>query len=520
MQAIATSEQMHSLDDAAIRRYAVPGIALMENAGRAVAEESVRMLRSVEDPHVLIVCGKGNNGGDGFVAARHLTNMGLSVSVRLVGKRSRVRGEAKANLQAVLKLAREKENRLDFDEIVSARRLTGRRKPDLIIDALLGTGFTGTLKAPERGIVSAMNASGCHILAVDIPSGVDATTGTVGGEAVNAEKTVTFALGKIGQYVGDGRDRSGEVLIVDIGIPRHLTARLALAVHRVDGEDVRRALPHRGLRAHKHSVGKILVVAGSRDFTGAPFMCTQSALRAGAGSVVLAVPESLHFILARKLTEAMVHPLPETSEGTMASGAFDALVPRIEWADVVILGPGLSRNAETADLVHRLIPRIRKPLILDADGLVGLGKKPALVRNRKMPTILTPHTGELAGISCRKSQAIEAARIEAARGAARDFRSIVILKGSPTATATPEGDVVLNTSGNPGMATAGSGDVLAGIIGALVGQGAAAFSAAWSSVFLHGLAGDLAARKYGERGLMALDVAANIPAAMKMVDRD
>ena len=280
--------------------------------------------------------------------------------------------------------------------------------------------------------------------------------------------------------------------------------------------DISSILPRtRPLRSHKHSVGKIFVLGGSRNLTGAPYLCSQAALRAGAGAVVLGVPGSIHHLLAKKLTEVMVHPLDETPDGSVALSALNAIRKHSAWADVVVAGPGLSRDAETHELLKRLVPSIDKPLILDADGLAILAGGPAPIRKRKAPTVLTPHVGEFSNIMGQGAREIESERIFAARAAAIRFRAITVLKGSPTVTATQEGKVVLNSTGNPGMATAGSGDVLSGVVAGLIGQGMDPDAAAWAGVFLHGLAGDLASLKFGQRGMLALDICDHLPEALR-----
>jgi NAD(P)H-hydrate epimerase len=287
---------------------------------------------------------------------------------------------------------------------------------------------------------------------------------------------------------------------------------------RVRAGDVRDLIPLRPLSAHKHSVGKIFILAGSRGYTGAPYLCSQAAMRSGAGAVVLGVPQSIHAMMTRKVTEVMIAPLEETGEGTVSPRAKGVVERHVEWSDVVVLGPGLSRNPETVSLVREVIPRIGKPLIIDADGLNALGRDTDLLRKRKEPTIITPHVGELSRIVGEKSSTIETYRIMFAREYASRLKSTLVLKGAPTATGSPTGSVFLNSTGNPGMATAGSGDVLTGIIAALLGQGMKPDEAAFSGVFLHGLAGDIAARRVGEKSLLAHDILDFIPDALAEVE--
>jgi NAD(P)H-hydrate epimerase len=514
MQLLATAEHMRSFDRKAIERFHIPGLLLMENAGRSAVDILERRLGSVEGRRVFVVCGKGNNGGDGFVIARQLINRDALVHVFLVGGKREVKGDARVNMISAWTLARDPRNRLTVEELHSVRRLSRHGKPDIVVDALLGTGFSGSVRGTVKRAIDWMNGSGAVVVAVDVPSGIDATTGVVGSTAVRAGLTVAMGMAKIGHFVGSGRDHSGEVHIAEIGIPHSVMTPAKDQTFRINAEDVKALLPHRPLSAHKHSVGKIFILAGSRGYTGAPYLCSQAAMRIGAGAVILGVPHGIHSMMAKKVTEVMVTPLDETGEGTVSSSALQTIEDQVAWSDVVVVGPGLSRNADTGALLRTLIPRVRKPLVIDADGLNAVGTDAALLRRRKDPTILTPHAGELGRMIGERSAMIERFRVGMTRAQAANLRSILVVKGSPTATGTPSGAVYLNSSGNPGMATAGSGDVLTGMIAGLLGQGMTPETAAFSGVFLHGLCGDIAARHLGERSILAHDILDRIPDAL------
>jgi NAD(P)H-hydrate epimerase len=518
MQLLSTAEEMQGFDRAAIDRIGIPGLLLMENAGRAFIEELEKRTGRLASKEVAIVCGKGNNGGDGFVIARHLLNRGSIVSVLLLCKRSEVTGDAGTNLRILLNMLKSESGKSILQEITSARQFTRVHRSEVIVDAIFGTGFSGTVRGLQERAIRWINRQGSYVASVDIPSGVNATTGIVENVAVKADLTVTMGLAKIGHYVGSGRECSGEVTTVDISIPQSFFARAKGRVNRVLAADVARALPGRPLTAHKHSVGKIFVLAGSRTLTGAPFMTSQSAMKSGAGAVILGVPKSIHGVLVRKVTEVMVTPLEETSEGTVSLAAWDVIRQKIDWADVVVIGPGLSQNPETEQVVLRLLSIIEKPVVLDADGLTMAASKLSILKRRKHPTILTPHVGELHRMTGMDSLFIELNRVEVATKAARMLRSIVVLKGAPTITGTPDGDTFVNSTGNPGMATAGSGDVLTGLIASLLGQGMSEAQAAFSGAFIHGMAGDLAARKFSQRGMMAMDILQNIQFVMKSLE--
>lgn len=518
MQPLATAEQMQRFDRAAITKYGIPGSLLMENAGRAFVEELSKRFGPLAGKYVTVVCGKGNNGGDGFVIARHLLNQQSFVSVALLCKRRDVGGDAKVNFEILRRLLPLYKNSLRVVEVSSVSDLKRLRGGEVVVDAIFGTGFRGRVDGIQQQAIQWINQQKCVVGAVDIASGVDSSTGVVVGEAVHANFTVTMGMAKVGQFVGRGRDHSGDVVVADISIPREILDNGKIGTYVVEASDVRSVLPKRIRTAHKYSVGKVLVLAGSRRFTGAPLMTAQAAMRGGAGAVVLATPSSIHPILARRMAEVLMIPLAETSEGSISMEAYEAIHERVHWADAVAIGPGLSRNAETMDLVRRLIPEIDRPLVVDADALFALSKELRLLSRRESETILTPHAGELAELIQQSAPMIELERVEVARSAAKKFRSILCLKGSPTATATGDGSVFLNPTGNPGMATIGAGDVLTGLIASLTAQGMAAGTSAYAGAFIHGLAGDIAARRLGEQSLMAMDILHDIAEAIKAVE--
>lgn len=518
MDVLLTPDQMRRLDTLAIRSLRLPGLLLMENAGRGVTERIAEHAGPMAGRSAVILCGGGNNGGDGFVIARHLLQRGARVEVVIPGGFGKITGDARTNLEPLLILRRLRHPNLGFSTASSPAALARRPDPDVIVDALFGTGFTGEVRPPYDRFIRWANGRRSLVVAVDIPSGVDAATGTVGTIAVRADLTVTMAAAKIGHFVGEGREHAGVVEVVDIGIPPLLFSRVRNPVVRTGLEDVRRGLPRRPLRAHKYSAGKLFILAGSRAFTGAPAMTAIAAMRSGAGAVVLGVPASVHAILARKLTEVILLPLPETADGSLAPEALERAAARAAWADAVAIGPGLSLNEQTALLVRRLLTSVRRPVVLDADGLTAAAADTRCLLSRRAPTILTPHAGELARLVRKPSAEIERLRVRSARDAAGKLKSTVVLKGAPTVTAAPGGETALNSTGNPGMATIGSGDVLTGIVAALLAQGMDPPAAAWSGVFLHGMAGDMAATALGIRSVMAMDLIRHLPQAFRSVE--
>lgn len=518
MQLLATADQMRKLDATAIGKFGIPGLVLMENAGRAFVDALEHHRGTLQDVTVLILCGKGNNGGDGFVIARHLANRGARVYVGVLARKRAVAGDAKTQLAILLKTIAARKVSIVLDEITSRKRLPKLPHADIIVDAMFGTGFTGAVKGVQKDVMEWMNKQSAYVAAVDMPSGVDASTGRVENVAIKADLTVAMGLAKVGHFVGAGRDHAGIVDVVDISIPAFLFVPAKQQTYRVTAKDVRTCLPRRPRNAHKYSVGTVLVVAGSRSFTGAPVMTALSAMRAGAGAVILAVPKSIHQTIARKVTEVMLLPLEETEEGTLAPAAEDMILEKLPWADVVALGPGIGQHPDTRRLVYSLLSAVDKPMVVDADALGALAYNIDALKKRLFPTIVTPHVGEFRLMSKLPRNDIDPHRVPITREWAKKFNCTLLLKGAPTVTGTPDGNVFLNATGNPGMATAGSGDVLTGIVASFRAQGMTDGEAAYCGAFVHGAAGDIAAQAFGERSLMALDIMQNIPDALNGIE--
>ncbi len=514
MQILATAELMRGFDRAAMTTAGIPGLLLMENAGRSFVEILERTRGPLAGRKTVVVCGKGNNGGDGFVIARHIANRGGEVHAVLLSGRRSVGGDAKTNLDAALRMARLRGSGMHVAVVAAGRNPTFPPQPEIVVDAIFGTGFSGDVAGRELAAVEWINRSGAFVASVDIPSGVDASTGTVGNAAVKADLTVAMGLAKIGHYVGEGCDRSGAVHVADISLPPSLIRVGRDAVLRVLEADVAGMLPPRPRTAHKYSAGKVLVVAGSRAFTGAPLMTAAAALRSGAGAVVLAFPSSIQHAIARRVTEVIMAPVRESGSGSFGPDSVAGVLERASWADAVALGPGISREGETIAFVRELLLKLDKPVVVDADALFALVGETALLKKKTSPVILTPHTGEFAALAGGTAGDAERFRVSAARDAARRFRSVLVLKGAPTVTADPGGSAYVNSTGNPGMATIGSGDVLTGLIAGFAARGMAAPLAACAGAFVHGLAGDIAAERFGAASMIATDIAACIPAAL------
>jgi NAD(P)H-hydrate epimerase len=507
MLPVYTSDEMRACDRAAIEEYGIPGIVLMENASRGAVDAAEDFFGSVEDAFIVILCGKGNNGGDGFAMARHFINRGAEVTVYTLGPDEASRGDARTNLDTLRRMAKDNA-RLHLHLLSSSASLedTLRRRPAFVVDAMLGTGIVSEIKGEIAEIIEVLNSSAVPVLAVDMPTGINTDTGEVLGSAVHAELTVTMGGLKRGLLLRHGRAYAGEVRSVDIGMPRQGYAERSTTTFQLELSDILSWLPRRRLDAHKYQLGSVFVLAGSLGLTGAAAMASEAALRSGAGIVHLGIPAGLNHIMETKLTEVMTLPFRETSEGTFSMHDYDAILERTHAASISILGPGISRHYETQNLVRKLIEHAERPLLVDADALFALSGHLDILHQSHADIILTPHVGEFARLVSQSKEEIESKRIDIAHTFAVEFGVTLVLKGAPTVVATKDGDVYVNSTGNPGMATAGSGDVLSGLIAGIAAQGSTSTHAACTGVFLHGLAGDHASKTVGEFGLIATDL--------------
>ncbi len=507
---VATAEQMRGFDRRASEDFGVPSIVLMENAGRHVAEAVGDALGDLNGKHVTIVAGRGNNGGDGFVVARHLRDAGAHVAVFLLGRREDVQGDARSNLDMLL------DSDISVQSISSVEEITNTlANSHAIVDAMFGTGLRGEVTGLPADVIQAINAARKPVIAVDIPSGMDANTGAVLGVCVRADRTVTFALPKIGLLMYPGAACVGELVVGDIGIPKCLYQEIT--VELVDDAMVASKLPDRPPDAHKGTFGTAIIIAGSLGMTGAAAMASETALRAGAGLSTLACAASLQDIMAAKLTEVMTRGLPETDARSISSEAVDRALELVEKGNAVVLGCGLGTHPDTCEFVHRLVKSARKPMIIDADGLNALSKDIGALEGDHGDLVLTPHPGEMARLLGTTTEEVQSNRMEAVKQAASRFRCVVVLKGARTLIADPSGNVFINPTGGPGLATGGTGDVLAGAIGGLMAQGLSPLDAAICGAFIHGRAGDIAAEQIGAAGMIAGDVLRALPAALKQL---
>jgi len=508
---LLTAAAMQELDRRTITEVGLPGVVLMENAGRGVAETLLARFAELFPGPVLILCGRGNNGGDGFVVARHLREAGWQVSTVLLAERHQVSGDAATMLQVYERCGGAVSVAPDEAALCAALAQAGGWQ--LAVDALLGTGAS---RAPDGYLAVAidwLNRKGLPVVAVDLPSGVDAASGRVPGAAVRAALTVTFAFPKVGLCSYPGAGYAGEIITVPIGMPLSITATAPGDCLLVDGEAARTLLPSRPTDGHKGTFGHLLVVAGALGKSGAAVMTATAGLRAGAGLVTLACPANVQSVAAAQLVEVMTAPLTEVG-GAVSLQAMEELLELSSGKQAVALGPGLGTAEESCALMRRFLKETPLPVVVDADGINALAGHPeVLAQRRGRPTVLTPHPGEMARLCAQSASAIQSDRFCTARDFALAHGVVLVLKGARTVTACPDGRVYLNGSGHAGMASGGMGDVLTGLIGGLLAQGMEPGSAAALGVYLHGLAGDRLRLQHGDAGLLATDLLHELPAS-------
>lgn len=512
MSDLATAAQMRELDRRAIEERGIPSLRLMEKAAERVYFHAA-ISSCPRDAPIAIFAGAGNNGGDGIALARLLRKRGYSKTrAFLAGSREKMSEDCREMARRYQRDGGILEDFQPGNREQAAFAQSARR----IVDAILGVGLNKPLQGAALDAARLINASRTRVISVDIPTGVEADTGRVLGDAVRANYTVTFTLGKPGLYVGRGAACAGAVDIRDIGIPRDLLAEATFLSHAVEILQVRQWLPRRDLLAHKGNFGKILIIGGSAGYTGAPVLAARGALRCGAGLVTAAVPEMVYPIVAAKCDEAMVHPLPDEG-GRLSRASLPGLLELLEGKDAALVGPGLGWSGGAEELACALVEGARCPLVVDADGLNALSRHMDILEERRgRATILTPHDGEFARLGGDLSSGD---RLDAARRFAERYGCILVLKGHGTVTALPDGNCYVNTTGNPGMAVGGSGDALAGMILSLLGQGLPPERAVPCAVWLHGRAGDMAARDKGEYGMLPSDLIEQIPYAIQELFR-
>jgi hydroxyethylthiazole kinase-like uncharacterized protein yjeF len=525
---VVTAQEMQEIDERTIKRIGIPGSVLMERAGMAVASKVKELF---EKRKTIVLAGGGKNGGDGIVVARELYNSGWNVRVFLLSGRGKLGRECLFQFR----IAKEYGVPMEFRSGITGADLHSA----VVVDAMFGTGLNREITGTMAKTIAFLNNYGSPVISVDMPSGISSDTGRVMGVAVTAGYTVTFGLPKRGHLLQPGAEYTGELFVEDIGFPRDLLASKALNLELLEKEMLSHLIPARPGYSHKGDYGHVLVVAGSRGRTGAAFMTAKACMRTGAGLVTMGVPESLMNVVQGGVTEEMTLQLPDRGDGSISSKAVDTILRFLsEKADVVCIGPGIGVSDETRSAMAEIVRTSRAPMVIDADGINALsegGKHgvAGILKKARAPIVLTPHPGEMArllrsqesGVKSQKSGTtpgityqipdIEEDRINIATSFAKETGTYLVLKGVPTVVAEPEGRAFINPTGNPGMATAGSGDVLSGMVASLLAQGLEPLSAATLGVFMHGRAGDIAAKDKGMHSLVASDIIESLPAAFE-----
>lgn len=509
---VTSVSEMKKLDIRAVEEYGIAELILMENAGNSIFYV-IKNEFKIKNKKFLILCGQGNNGGDGMVLARKILSNKGDVKLILVSDEKKLKGITRKNYEILKKTKIDIQNKPSLKNIKSLIN-----KSDIIVDGLLGTGLKGNLKGLYKDVIHLLNKSNKTVVSIDIPSGINGDTGDVMCIAVRSNLTVTFGLPKIGNLLYPGAYYCGKLIVSHISFPPSLYEDNSLKI------SINELIPlkERGKDTHKGSFGKSLFISGSRKYLGAPYFSAFSFLKAGGGLSYLGTPKSISSFIARKGRELVLIPLEETDSGSISLNNKKELIKFTESVDFIVLGPGLSLDDETCKLVCELTDKIKKPLLIDGDGLTAIKDDLNIIKKRKFPTILTPHPGEFGRLINKSIDEIKKNRIRLIQNYTKELKSIIVLKGAHSLIGFPDGRVFINLTGNPGMATAGSGDVLTGTIAALFGifrsqkESTPLDSAVRMGVLIHGFAGDLSSRKVGEDGLVAEDILKFIPKAMKI----
>ncbi len=512
---ILSNAEAAAVDRFAIDELKIAGTELMARAGKFVALKAKKLIREVPNSRIDIFCGTGNNGGDGFVAARHLMEWGANCIVWIIGDPEKISGDARLfyekcrQLNQNFRIARTKSELDQYFDL---------EESDLVIDAMLGTGFRGAVRGITAEAIRLINKVSLPVIAVDLPSGVNGDTGQVEGDAIQAVLTVTMGFLKRGLLFFPGKRYAGEIAVVDLGYPRRAFSVLSEKTFLIGKSDVKKCIPPIFGDTYKHRQGKILILAGSPGMTGAATLCALGAMRSGAGLVVNAIPQSLNTIMEIKLTEALTLPLPESDHQTFCHASLKAAESRLNWSDVVVFGPGVSDQEAVGEFGRELLETCRKPLIVDADGLRIFRNNLELIRKVE-DLIITPHHGEFALMAGLDPDQINRNVIDVAREFVRNYPCTLVLKGAPSIVVSADGLVAVNSTGNPALATGGTGDVLTGIIAAFRAQNMSSFDAAMTAVSIHGLAGDWGRKKLGVRALIAGDLLEFLPMILRRIDK-
>lgn len=508
---VATGVQMHELDRITIEETGIPGIVLMENAAQEVSRACLSYLRTIKDPKVAVVCGGGNNGGDGFAVARILKGKGIQCEIFFTGNEDKLTGDALTNYRVAQKLnipiQRDMEN---LQEIFQCK--------DVIVDGIFGTGFSGEPRTTVSEVINKINESGKYVISIDIPSGVHSDTGAVAMSAVKANETFTFALPKVGSIIYPGAQYCGKLTIADIGIPKENEEKVGINYHLLTEKEACQWMPVRKDRSNKGTFGKLYVVAASEGMAGAGVLCCKAAYRSGCGVVYACMPKKCCEIMHVLVPEAVARPIRDI-DGKACETSVEDIQLNIENAKAMVVGPGLGQGNGVSAFVKQVLLAAKGNVLIDADGLNAIASNKEILEQMKRTPIITPHPGEMSRLTGMAVKDILNDTIGTALDFAMQHNTIVVLKDAKTIIAAPSGQVYMNTTGNCAMAKGGAGDVLSGIIGGLLAQGMEAFEAAVLGVYIHGLCGDLAAEAMGHYGVLAGELADYVAISMKKLEQ-
>ena len=507
---LLTQNQARELDRLAMEDYNIKGIQLMGSAGLAIADLAMKKTCDIHDPIIVILCGKGNNGGDGLAAALELDKMGIKVCIFCISTFEEITGDAKYFLELCIN----GNIQIEF----SGDLLDNSCKCDLIIDAILGTGVRGMVKKSIIPWIEWINKNNCVVLSVDIPTGLQADSGIAAPVGVRANYTVTMGYAKLGLAMQQGPLLAGEIHIADIGFPGEAINKVSgLRWNKVLDKSISSFLQPLEINTHKYKQGNVLIIAGSKGMTGAAALCSYGSLRVGAGLVIAAAPSSLNNIYEKKITEGMTISCEDGNRGCFSSKNCEEIIKRFDWADAIAIGPGLGPNEETIKFIELLIRSANKPMVIDADGLRPFIDNHKLFEEITVPFVITPHYGELCRLTSADSKTIEVEFTSVVKDFMIDFSGVLVAKNAPSCVFY-KNEGIVNSTGNPSLATAGTGDVLTGMIAGLIAQGFEPFNAAQTAIYIHGKAADLFCEKKGMRGMIASDLLDTIPTVLDEFD--
>ncbi|MBW2653915.1 MAG: NAD(P)H-hydrate dehydratase [Deltaproteobacteria bacterium] len=511
---LVTASQMQEMDKQTIESFGIPGLVLMENAGRGAVDFLLKKFKDIKPKKIAVIAGRGNNGGDGFVIARYLMEKGIIVNTFLLSSKEKVVGDAKINMDLAQKLC-DRSSTCSIVEISTADAFKTQKTRilhhDLFVDAILGTGLNSDVRGVFKDAIELINSSQRPVFSVDIPSGLHSDTGQPLGTAVKADATATFAFAKAGQLLYPGNTYTGDLKIIDIGIPNFIAREKNIQLSLIEKKEIAACFTPRNFQSHKGSFGHLLVIAGSMGKTGAAALCANAAMRCGTGLVTLGIAKSLNKIIEPLVIEPMTHPLPEKENGFLSDNCFDDIQTLLKDKQALAIGPGLGTRNGTRQLVSKLIEKSNVPLIIDADAINCIAQTPEILKKKKSPAILTPHPGEMARLCNMTTSDIQADRIGIASRFAKAYDVTLVLKGAQTLVSLPDGRSFICPTGNPGMASGGMGDVLTGMIAGFYPQKFSPEKASLAGVFIHGLCADILAKEIGAFGFVATDMIQMIP---------